>query len=566
MIRQFLNLCSWGLLAVTVSSSCNGRIKADVVVYNTVIYTVDSGFSTAGGMAVKDGVVIATGKSADIKARYEAPDMVDAGGMAVYPGFVDAHAHFMGYGRSLYEVNLYDCKSWDEALQRIQTFVAAHPDELWIRGRGWDQNKFPGGQYPNNAKLEELFPGKLILLQRIDGHAAIASAKALEIAGVVAGTQLIGGTVEVKDGKPTGLLIDNAVDLVSGKIPQPGITGYRKWLRTADSMCHALGLTTVADCGLSWRDIGILDTLQRDGDVHMRVYAMLSDDGHSYDDYMTWRADRLKTGGADWAKCFPGNGPYKTEQLYVRSVKAYADGALGSRGACLLKHYSDQPGWGGFLLGTPAHFDSLAQKLIPTDFQLCTHAIGDSGNRVVLDIYALTLKGKNDRRWRIEHAQVVDPADFDKFGTYSIVPSVQPTHATSDMYWAKDRLGPDRIKSAYAYNRLLHQNGWLPLGTDFPVEDISPFRTFLAAVARVDATGFPEGGFQPENALTREQAIRGMTIWAAKGCFMEQEIGSLEVGKKADFILLDKDLMKVAYRDILKTNVLHTYVGGKKVK
>jgi hypothetical protein len=246
-------------------------------------------------------------------------------------------------------------------------------------------------------------------------------------------------------------------------------------------------------------------------------------------------------------------------------VKAYADGALGSRGACLLQPYNDKPGWEGFLLSNPAHYDSLAKLLVGTDFQLCTHAIGDSANRMILAVYNKYLGGRNDKRWRIEHAQVINERDFGLFGRGDIIPSVQPTHATSDMYWAAERLGSGRLKGGYAYKQLLQQNGWLPLGTDFPVEDISPFKTFLAAVFRVDAKGFPAGGFQPENALSREEAIRGMTIWAARADYLEKEIGSIEVGKKADFIILDRDLMEIPPGEVLQTKVLNTYSGGMPV-
>jgi predicted amidohydrolase YtcJ len=259
------------------------------------------------------------------------------------------------------------------------------------------------------------------------------------------------------------------------------------------------------------------------------------------------------------------NGPYKTDRLFIKGIKVYADGALGSRGACLLAPYADKPGWRGFLLSPRSHFDSVARMLVNTDFQMCTHAIGDSGNRVVLQIYNQYLKGKNDRRWRIEHAQVVAPEDFALFGKASVIPSVQPTHATSDMSWASDRLGKERMKGAYAYQQLLQQNGWLPLGTDFPVEDISPFKTFYAAVVRKDAKGFPAEGFQKEATLTREQAIRGMTIWAAKASFLESEVGSLEKGKKADFVILDRDLMQAPDTSLLGAKVIGTYVGGKHV-
>jgi len=276
------------------------------------------------------------------------------------------------------------------------------------------------------------------------------------------------------------------------------------------------------------------------------LYVMLTDAKENYDRYLS-------------------RGPYKTDKLFVHGFKVYADGALGSRGACLLQPYSDRPNWYGFLLSNPAHFDSVAALLANTDFQMCTHAIGDSANREILNVYNKYLKGKNDKRWRIEHAQIINAADFNLFGSASVIPSVQPTHATSDMYWAAERLGDERLKGGYALKQLLQQNGWLPLGTDFPVEDISPFKTFLAAVFRKDAKGFPSNGFQMENALTREETIRGMTIWAAKADFLENEIGSIEAGKKADFIMLDQDLMHVTEQNVLNTKVIATYSNGKKV-
>ncbi len=545
--------------------SCHSPQRVDTMVINGKIYTIDSAFHTVQAMAIKNGRIIATGTTLDMQTLYKADSIVDAKGSAVYPGFIDAHAHFVGYGRSLFEVNLYDCKDWDEAVARVAEFAKNHPNEIWIRGRGWDQNKFPGGAYPDNKTLNVLFPTTPVLLQRVDGHAAIANEKALEMAAVTAATKLTGGEVALSAGKPTGLLIDNAVDLVSSIIPKAQLPDYEKWLTAAQKNCFAQGLTTITDCGLPYYDVAMVDNLQQSGKLQMRLYVMLSDDATTYKQYMKVRAAALAGNNPAVAKRYVGNGPYKTDRLFVKGIKAYADGALGSRGACLLQHYSDKSGWGGFLLSSPQHYDSLAQQLIGTDFQLCTHAIGDSGNRMVLNVYKKYLNGNNDKRWRIEHAQVVDPADFNAFGESSIIPSVQPTHATSDMPWAIDRLGDERIKGAYAYKQLLAQNGWLPLGTDFPVEDISPFKTFYAAVARTNANGYPKGGFQRENALTRRQALQGMTIWAARAGFMEQEVGSIEVGKKADFVILDKDLMMIPSNEILGVNVLSTWVGGKKV-
>ena len=526
-------------------ASCQSS-KVDAIIHHAVIYTVDSSFSVAEAMAVKDGKIVAIGKNDAITGAYTAKENIDAHGAAVYPGFIDAHAHFIGYGRSLFQVDLFGTSSWEEAVAKVKAFAEQHPDLPWIQGRGWDQNRWPGKTYPTNEVLNNLFPNKPVILTRVDGHASIANQKALDLAGIKAGQTVTGGSIEVKDGKLTGVLIDNGDDKVYAQIPAPTKEVYTQWLQAAQKNCFAQGLTTITDCGVSYRDVEAIDTLQQSGKLDMRLFLMLSDNDENLQKYLK-------------------KGPYKTDKLFVNGFKVYADGALGSRGACLLQPYNDKPGWQGFLLRNKSHYDSLAQVLAATDFQMCTHAIGDSANREILTVYNKYLKGKNDRRWRIEHAQVINQADFNLFGAASIVPSVQPTHATSDMYWAVERLGKERLKGGYAYKQLLQQNGWLPLGTDFPVEDISPFKTFLAAVVRKDAKGFPENGFQAENALSREETIRGMTIWAAKASFLEKEIGSLEPGKKADFIFLSNDLMKVAETDILNVKVTATYSAGRKV-
>ena len=380
----------------------------------------------------------------------------------------------------------------------------------------------------------------------MDGHASVANNKALEIAGIHAGDSVNGGEIETINGKLTGILIDNATRLVSNKIPPPSLPQIQKALLQAQQNCFAAGLTTVEDCGLDYPLVLYIDSLQRTNVLKMKMYIMLSDKKMNYD-YL-------------FAK-----GKIKTGRLNVRSFKVYADGALGSRGACLLQPYADKPGWSGFLLSSQSHFDSVANIIYAHGFQMCTHAIVDSGNRTMLKIYAKYLKGKNDLRWRIEHAQVLNKEDVHLFGDYNIIPSVQPTHATSDMYWAGERIGAARLKYAYAYNDLLQQNGWIPLGTDFPVEDISPVKTFYAAVVRKDAKGWPGKGFQPENALSRTDALHGMTIWAAKSNFEEDEKGSIEVGKFADLIITDKDFMTTAANDLLNIHVLMTFVNGEKV-
>lgn len=534
------------LSAILLFASCKNSKTADTIIHHAKIYTVDSAFSIAEAMVVKDGKIVAIGKNEDILKAYSAKEIINADGKIIYPGFIDAHAHFLGYGKGLFEVNLFGCKSWQEALNKIEAFAKTADTTKWLIGRGWDQNQFPNKQYPTNEELNKRFPNIPVLLTRVDGHAAIANAKALELAGIKSGQTLIGGEIETKEGKLTGLLIDNAVDLVSSKIPAATKQDYEKWLMNAQNNCFAQGLTTVTDCGLMYSDVEMIDALQKENKLNMKMYVMLSDVKENYDQILA-------------------KGVYKTDKLFVNGFKIYADGALGSRGACLLQHYSDKPNWYGFLLSNLSHFDSVANVLSKTNFQMCTHAIGDSANRAILKIYNKYLLGKNDKRWRIEHAQVVNEKDFDLFGSASIIPSVQPTHATSDMYWAEERLGKQRLKGGYAYKQLLQQNGWLPLGTDFPVEDISPFKTFLAAVFRKDAKGFPDKGFQFENALSREETLKGITIWAAKAAFLEKETGSLEVGKKADFILLNKDLMTIAEQEILQTQVISTWIDGKKV-
>lgn len=534
------------LIALLAALTSCGKNKADLVVHHALIYTVDSAFHTADAMAVKDGKIIAVGTNDEITGKYSAVENIDAKGQAIYPGFIDAHAHFVGYGRGLFTADLFGTSSWEETVQRIKAFAEQHPDLPWIQGRGWDQNRWPGKTYPTNEELNKLFPDKPVVITRVDGHASIANQKALDLAGIKAGQTITGGSIEVKEGKLTGVLIDNADNKVYDQIPEPTKEMFTQFLQTAQKNCFAQGLTTITDCGLGWKEIDAINELQKTGKLDMRLFVMLSDNEENLKKYLA-------------------SGPLRTDKLFVHGVKVYADGALGSRGACLLQPYSDKPGWQGFLLRNKSHYDSLAAVLAKTGFQMCTHAIGDSANREMLHIYNKYLKGKNDKRWRIEHAQIINPDDFILFGSASIIPSVQPTHATSDMYWAEERLGKERLKGGYAFKQILQQNGWIPLGTDFPVEDISPFKTFLAAVARKDAKGFPSEGFQKENALSREETIRGMTIWAAKAGFLEKEVGSIEAGKKADFIMLDKDLMKVPEADILNVKVVTTYLGGKKV-
>lgn len=533
------------LLVVFFYACKQKEYNADLLVKDALVYAVDSAFTTADAFVVSGGKIIAVGKADTLEEKYNAKQVIDAGGKPVYPGFIDAHAHFYEYGLGLQEADLTATKSWQEVVDSVKSFAARNSDG-WIVGRGWDQNKWKVKEFPNKAKLDSLFPARPVILSRIDGHAVMVNQAALNLAGVKPGQTIIGGKIETIDGKLTGVMIDNAQGIITRKIPPPTDAITQAALLDAQKNCFAAGLTTIDDCGLPYTMVNTIAELQHKGALKMRLYLMLSDQPDNYE-YLFKR------------------GAYKTPMLNVRAFKVYADGALGSRGACLLKPYADQKGWSGFLLSQQKHFQEVAEKIAAHGFQMCTHAIGDSANRVMLKIYSTVLKGKNDKRWRIEHSQIVAPEDVKLFGEYNIIPSVQPTHATSDMYWAGTRLGKARLKTAYAYKDLLAQNGWMPLGTDFPVEDINPMYTFYAAVVRKDRKGYPEDGFQMENAISRKEALQGITIWAAKANFEEKEKGSIEPGKYADFVILDNDIMKVDGKTLPNVKVLKTFVNGEQV-
>lgn len=532
-------------LTFCIAISGFAQKNADLIITNAKIYTVNTNFDIADAMAISNGKIVAVGKSSDVLKQFKSQNIKNLKGKTVFPGLIDAHCHFTGFATDKWKCQLWGTKSWDEIISKIVDYSKTAPNE-WIYGRSWDQNDWEVKEFPTKEMLDQLFPARPVYLKRIDGHAAIANQKALDIAGITKNSKVSGGEIEVKNGKLTGLLVDNAMLLVEKHIPELEDDLAIQYYGELQKECFSYGLTSLHDCGISERTLALLEKAQSQGELQMKIFALMEDNPEYYD---------------RWVE----QGRYTNNNITVGGFKVYSDGALGSRGANLIEDYSDKKNWKGFLLSEKSHFETLAKKLINSNLQMCTHAIGDAANRTILEVYGDVLGEKNDRRWRIEHAQIVDPADFDLFGKYSIIPSVQPTHATSDMYWAQDRLGKVRIKTAYAYEDLLNQNGWLPLGTDFPVEEISPMKTFHAAVARKDAKNYPANGFQKENALTRQQAIKGMTIWAAKSAFQEDEIGSLEVGKSADFIVVDQDLMTIAEDKILGTKVLETFSNGIKV-
>ena len=529
-------------------SSCMKTEEVDLIIHNGNIVSVTEDSLIFDAMAIKSGRIIAIGKEQQILNKYSAAESIDLQLDWVYPGFIDAHCHFLGYGLSLQQLELKGAKSFEEVVERCINFNKNNIS-TWIEGRGWDQTIWENSSNPNKKALDDKFPNTPVLLRRVDGHMAIANQSALNIAGITTETEISGGFIEILNGEITGILSDKAVDHIRQFIPKPNEQQKKKALLDAQRNCFAVGLTTVDEAGLNKSDVQLIENLEKSEELKMRIYIMLSDTKENFDYY-------LDTVG----------GPYKTNRINVAAFKFYGDGALGSRGACLLSPYSDvDSAHYGMLLNNPNYYREKAQLIYDRGFQMCTHSIGDSTSRLILNIYGDILGGENDKRWRIEHAQVVDSADFKLFKEFNIIPSVQPTHATSDMRWARLRLGKTRIRFGYAYQKLLYQNKLIALGTDFPIENISPIETFYAAVARKNKNGMPKNGFQIENALSRWETLKGMTIWAALSNFEEQDKGSLEVNKLADFTILDRNILTVPEDEILETQVKATYVNGELV-
>ena len=528
------------LLALMLSCS-EEQQPVDSIILNANIYTVNDTFDKAEAFAVKDGKFLDVGTSEAITKAYTSETVLDVQGKTIVPGFIDAHCHFLGLGFNQQAVDLVGTTSFEDVVKRVLDFQNKNK-RAFIIGRGWDQNDWEDQTFPNKTLLDKLYPDTPVALTRIDGHAVLCNQAALDLGKVTINSKIEGGEVVVENGKLTGVLIDNAETLVMDHWPKPTRQDIVEALLDAQDICFDYGLTTVDDAGLNRTDIEIIDSLQQSGYLKMRIYAMVSYTPEHLDYYLD-------------------KGITKTDRLNVRSFKFYADGALGSRGALLKAPYSDKDDHLGLMVTDMETFDRAAKRLANSEFQMNTHAIGDDANYKVLKTYHKYIGDTPDRRWRIEHAQVVSPEDFELYKT--VVPSIQPTHATSDMYWAEDRLGSERIKGAYAYKQLLEAYGKVALGTDFPVERVSPFLTFYAAVARQDVEQYPKGGFQIENGLTREETLKGMTIWAAHSNFEAHEKGSIETDKFADFIVLDKDIMSVGQNEIPNIKVERTFVGGE---
>lgn len=560
------------LSCILITTSCTETELADLIVHNARIYTVNNAFDIAEAMVIANGKIVAIGPEHEIRNKYNAKQIIDARKRPIYPGFIDGHCHFINYALSKNRVNLTGTKSFDEVLFKLNAFAQQNDNE-WIFGFGWDQNDWEIKEFPTREKLDSLFPNNPVVLKRIDGHAQLVNGEVLRRSNINYQSKIEGGAIlqyhseknqnmnlsvlNLNENKSndknqiiplTGMLIDKAMGLVSYQTA-PEITSFKlsELLIKAQHDLFRVGLTTIDEAGLDMQTIHLVDSLQQQNLLKVKMYIMASSEEETMNHYLD-------------------KGPYKTDLLNVCSFKFIADGALGSRGACLIEPYSDvSTHHHGLMLNNKAYFEKYAPLLYDKGFQMNTHCIGDSANRLVLEVYAKTLKGTNDKRWRIEHAQIIHPEDLDYFKDFTIIPSIQSTHATSDMYWAEERLGPNRIKGAYAYKELLKQNGIVSLGTDFPVEGINPINTFYSAVARKDNQGYPDNGFQMENALSREEALKGMTIWAAISNFEENEKGSLEVGKSADFILLNNDIMNIKEEDILKVTVLQTFINGENV-
>lgn len=522
-------------------SSCKKK-QVDLIVINSSTYTVNSTFNTAEAFAVKDGKFIAIGKNEEITGKYQTKNLLDLENKTIVPGLIDAHCHFYRLGLQQQKVSLEGTKSYNQVLEKLVAFQK-EKNATFITGRGWDQNDWEIKEFPTKEKLDELFPTIPVAITRVDGHALLVNQAAIDLSGLTKETVVSGGEIIVKEDKMTGVLIDAAMDFI--KFPSVTKQQAIEGLLDAQKITFSHGLTTVTDAGLDRNIIELIDSLQQTKDLKTRVYAMVSGDKQAQIDY------------------YIKKGIYKTDYLNVRSFKVYGDGALGSRGAAMRKFYSDRENHFGAFIYAPERYQEIAKQIAASDFQMNTHAIGDSANTWMLKTYKKVLKEQKNRRWRIEHAQIIALEDFDKFD--NILPSVQPTHATSDMYWAEDRVGKERLKGAYAFKDLLKKYGKIALGTDFPVEQVNPFLTFYAATIRKDLNNYPKDGFQMENALTREETLKGMTIWAAYSNFEEHEKGSIEIGKFADFVILNQDIMKVDGSKIPKTKVLATYLNGEKV-
>jgi len=527
---------------------------ADLIVTNARIYTVDESHPLADAMAVRGGKVQFVGSTrAAMALRGASTRIIDLNGRTVIPGMVDAHGHVDNLGLALRTVDLTGTSSYDEVVARVAARAKTMQPGQWIIGRGWDQNDWGDTRFPTHEKLTAAVPNNPVYLTRVDGHAGLANASALKAANITAQTRdPDGGHIErTANGSPAGVFIDNAQGLLRRVVPQPTRDEVKSEVQAAIAEAQKWGLTGVHDAGASSQVLDIYEELGKAGQLNFRMYAMISDDSTTL---AKWFARGPLVGGYD-------------NTLWIRSIKLYIDGALGSRGAALLDPYADMANTNGLLVSKPEHIGEVAARALKTGFQVNTHAIGDRGNRIVLDEYEKALKTTPvaDHRFRVEHAQIISPDDIPRFAELGVIPSMQASHQTSDMYWAGTRLGSTRLLGAYAWRSLLNNGSIIPNGSDFPVEQVNPLISFHAAFSRQDARDWPPNGWYPEQKMTRDEALRSITLWPAYAAFQENVMGSLTPGKLADFVVLDQDIMRVAPEQVLRTQVLATYVGGKAV-
>lgn len=531
-----------------------GAQPPDLIVTNARIYTVDQNRPVVDAMAIRDGRIVATGPALLITAMKGANTQVlDLEGKTVIPGMIDAHVHLMGLGEGLRTVDLRGSTSYDEVIARVVERAKTTPPGQWILGRAWDQNDWADTRFPTHEKLSAAVPNHPVFLVRVDGHAALANAAAMKAAGLTAAAKDPFGGQIVRDARnsPTGVLVDRAQGLVARAIPDASRDELRAAVIAATQEMNRWGLTSVHDAGVGREAIDVYEEVAREGKFSVRDYVMIANDDSTIAHY-------LRRGPQ--ANLYEG-------RLWIKAIKISADGALGSRGAALLEPYSDDPRNSGLALVPPGRVKQVSTLALRNGFQVNVHAIGDRANRTVLDEFEAALKEvpTPDHRFRVEHAQIIHPDDIPRFALLGVIPSMQASHQTSDMYWAGNRLGQQRLLGAYAWRSLLNSGVVIPNGSDLPVEKTNPLISFHAAISRQDDNNWPAGGWFPEQRMTREEALKSMTIWAAWSAFMEKEVGSLEAGKYADFVVLDQDIMRVPPELVLQTRVLSTWLGGKPV-
>jgi predicted amidohydrolase YtcJ len=509
------------ILSLTLTS-CYKGIEVDLVIHNGKIHTMNDKNQVVEAVAIKDGKILEIGPNQQILNKYNAEKVVDAQSRDIYPGLTDAHGHILSYIKQKLSVDLVGSKSYEEMISRIKKYQTIKKRKI-IVGRGWDQSLWGSKDLPTNELLNKSFPSTPICLYRIDGHAALVNEAMLKLAGINSSTSVEGGIIDLKENKPTGLLIDNSINLVNKLLPEFPSKEKIEALEEIQEELFQYGITGVHEAGIEFQDISFFRKLIDKDILKLNIYAMLLPSKENI----------------DFAS---KSGKYVYKNLSIRSFKVFGDGALGSRGACLKEHYEDHHGHFGMLTTSLSEMETIAQLCEKLGYQMNTHAIGDSTNSTLLKLYESIYTKNKDHRWRIEHAQVVDPNEINWFGKFGVFPSVQPTHAVSDQRWAKERLGEKRMKGAYAYKSLLNSYGMLAIGTDFPVELTNPFLTIHAAVQRKDKNNFPSNGFYANESIQLDECLKGMTIWAAFASFDEGRLGSIEIGKDATLVIFEKPI------------------------